>query len=277
MMPFPASPFPFESATDCRFGRLLRAQIKLGSGGANNRNPLRRFGQYVIVLTLEGEAEFVDEHGRMGMLQTGDFLFLFPEIAHAFGPKKGRHWSELFIVMNGPLCDFWRQTGFISPDRSIVKTQKVEYWRNRLAEVFAPHGPDSPSLMERRFMELGLVLADLTRQQTEAQIPLADQDWLSHARGLLEQGTLQRPTLEEIARQLSMSYQTFRKRFSALMRVSPARYRTRCVVMAACERLRDSAEPIKAIAQDLEFADEYHFSKRFKAVMGMAPGEFRRR
>ena len=126
-------------------------------------------------------------------------------------------------------------------------------------------------------MQLGVVLTDLTRQQAEAQIPLADQDWLSQARGLLEQGTLQRPALEEVARKLSMSYQTFRKRFSALMHVSPARYRTRCVVMAACERLRDSSAPIKAIAQDLEFADEFHFSKRFKAVMGMAPGEFRRR
>jgi methylphosphotriester-DNA--protein-cysteine methyltransferase len=61
------------------------------------------------------------------------------------------------------------------------------------------------------------------------------------------------------------------------LRGRAARRRTRCVVMEACERLRDSSAPMKAIAQELEFSDEFHFSKRFKDVMGMSPGEFRKR
>ncbi len=267
----------FQSAMDSRFGRIVHAAIKRNSTGANARSPLRRFGHYVVILSLEGEAEFVDEHGRSGTLRAGDLLFLFPEIAHAFGPGPGGYWSELYVILDGPLCDFWRRTGFISPDRPIVKTQQVEYWQNRLVDVLEQSGHDSSGLMEKRLMDLGSLLADLGRQVSEEGIPVGDRDWLSEARGLMSRATLQRPTLEQIAQQLSMSYQTFRKRFAALSGMSPARYRTKCVVMAACERLKSSDAPIKRIAQDLGFADEYHFSKRFKAVMGMSPGEFRRR
>ena len=41
--------------------------------------------------------------------------------------------------------------------------------------------------------------------------------------------------------------------------------------------LRDSALPVKEISEQVGFADQFHFSKRFKQYSGYSPAQFRAR
>ncbi len=43
----------------------------------------------------------------------------------------------------------------------------------------------------------------------------------------------------------------------------------------ACVLLRDHTLPFKAIAERTGFADEFHFSKRFRQIVGQPPGRYR--
>jgi transcriptional regulator GlxA family with amidase domain len=83
--------------------------------------------------------------------------------------------------------------------------------------------------------------------------------------------------LDALARQLGVSFESFRKGFRAATGKSPARYRSEKRVEAAAQLLASSCLSSKEIAQRLGFADECHFSKRFKQLTGVAPRDFRRR
>jgi AraC-like DNA-binding protein len=82
--------------------------------------------------------------------------------------------------------------------------------------------------------------------------------------------------MTDIARRVGLPYETFRKRFTEAMGVSPARYRTQKRIEAACQLLRFTPQLTnREAAEALGFADEFHFSRRFKEKVGVSPRQYR--
>jgi AraC-like DNA-binding protein len=79
-----------------------------------------------------------------------------------------------------------------------------------------------------------------------------------------------------VARDLGVSYETFRKGFQKQYGVSPVLYRTQRRLAVACRLLKLTTMTHQAIASHLGFSDEFHFSKRFKQIVGVGPREYRR-
>jgi AraC family transcriptional regulator len=52
-------------------------------------------------------------------------------------------------------------------------------------------------------------------------------------------------------------------------------YVRRLRIEQACRRLTHSTDPIAAIAAEAGFADQSHFARTFKRVVGMSPVQFR--
>jgi AraC-like DNA-binding protein len=73
-----------------------------------------------------------------------------------------------------------------------------------------------------------------------------------------------------------MSYSLFRKRFLQLTGTTPSQYRTVEIMRRACRRLLETDDPVYHIAADFGFHDAFHFSRRFKQVVGFSPCDFRR-
>ena len=71
------------------------------------------------------------------------------------------------------------------------------------------------------------------------------------------------------------SYERFRKRFAELKGVPPARYRLMRLVDQAGLLLTADDSPLRVIAGELGFCDEFHFSKLFKQRTGLSPSAFR--
>ena len=74
-----------------------------------------------------------------------------------------------------------------------------------------------------------------------------------------------------------MGYETFRKKFSRLEGVAPAKYRMRRLIDRACELMHEPELTNKQIAFKLGFANEFYFSRRFKQITGASPRTFRQR
>jgi AraC-like DNA-binding protein len=56
---------------------------------------------------------------------------------------------------------------------------------------------------------------------------------------------------------------------------TPLQLFTSMKIQRACQLLQSKNVTIKSIAYQLGFFDQYHFSKVFKQVMGVAPKNFR--
>jgi AraC-like DNA-binding protein len=157
--------------------------------------------------------------------------------------------------------------------------QPLDYWAKRFESVLgAPHetGQSTPLLEVCRLQE---VLAEIyagSLLATDA-MDTNDTQWLSRACMLLETDLANRRHPWQVAEHLKMDYERFRKRFTSLMGIPPAKFRNNRIIDRACEMMQSSALSDKQIALSLGFCDEFYFSKRFKQVVGVTPSVFRQR
>ena len=82
-------------------------------------------------------------------------------------------------------------------------------------------------------------------------------------------------TLEDLAKIAGLSVSHYCSVFKQKTAQTPMQLYTSMKIQRACQMLQNKAQTIKAIAYALGFFDQYHFSKVFKQVMGMAPKTFR--
>lgn len=84
-------------------------------------------------------------------------------------------------------------------------------------------------------------------------------------------------TVQELAQRAGLSRAAFSRRFSTLVGEPPLTYLTWWRMTIAAGLLRDSTDPLVAIAARVGYGSEFAFANAFKRHHGLAPGQFRRR
>ena len=83
-------------------------------------------------------------------------------------------------------------------------------------------------------------------------------------------------TLQTLASEVNVSRATLARRFGELVGQPPLTYLTRWRLDLAARRLKDTDEPIEAIARGVGYSSEYAFNRAFRRHRGVPPGRFRR-
>ncbi|MGH2562306.1 MAG: helix-turn-helix domain-containing protein [Thermomicrobiales bacterium] len=257
-------------------GTISLAGFNRHSVGVPKR-PMRVFGSFAIVYVVDGQAHYEDANGLTLLLEAGDLLVVFPELPHTYYPPESSHWSELYFVFDGPVFDLWRTTGLLDPHKPILHLEPVDLWLNHFESILgAPHRPGfAPSLVE--VSRLQLVLSEALLAGTRGGKLDEETSWFSRACSLLESDVSQEVDLRDVAGDLHMSYDGFRKRFQRLANVPPAKYRGIRLIDRACELMQQGALNDRQIAEHLGFCDEFYFSRRFKQITGCSPRAWRQR
>ena len=233
-------------------------------------HPMRVFGQYALVLQLHGSGLFRDALGTKREITAGDALWVFPEIPHFYGPRRGEIWDEIYICFSGAIFDFWRAQKILDPSRPVVQ---IAGWRplfDRLQSWCEKPRETEGALALAQTQELLAILAFFTPSFATA----TPQSWLETAKSRL-QSNLDAPlSPEAVARELGLGYESFRKSFSEKIGVSPAKFRDLARLEAAKVLLRREDMTQKIVAQSLGFRDEAHFSRRFRELSGQSPRQW---
>jgi AraC-like DNA-binding protein len=160
----------------------------------------------------------------------------------------------------------------------------------RVAEVFPPHALqaifdeliDSGQRLGRESVGLGEKLLEcLALKIAGARAPLEGAETLAfdtyqQARQHIAQSFARLRTLREISRECHVSGAHLCRLFRRYDRQSPYQYLLRLKMNAAAEKLARPGTLVKQVAQEMGFADPFHFSRAFKSVLGVSPVEFRR-
>ncbi len=253
----------------------LGAVTLAGQSRANrgiHRSSMRVLGSYALVYVLAGRSEFGDGRGLRRTLGAGDAFLLFPDVAHFYDPGVGEPWDDIWLVFNGPVFDGWRQEGLLDPADPVWHVEPVDFWRQRIAGVLT--GGSGPAAA---LVEVARLLALLAEMRVERAGGLASNEqepWLKAACARLEAADAA-PDWGEVARMCGLNYEQFRKKFTAATGVPPAQYRLAKRIDRAAARLRADDAPLKDIAAELGFCDEFHFSKLFKRRTGLSPSAYR--
>ena len=81
---------------------------------------------------------------------------------------------------------------------------------------------------------------------------------------------------EQIAHAIFISPSRLYKRFKAETGLSLGAYQDKLIIHQATVLLADRQLSLKEISQQLGFCDQYYFSRRFKAQMGITPSHYRK-
>ena len=83
-------------------------------------------------------------------------------------------------------------------------------------------------------------------------------------------------TLERLGEESGLSRSVLYERFVQFLSLSPMQYLVQWRMQLATSRLRDSDAKVIEIALDVGYESEAAFSRAFKRIVGLTPGEWRR-
>jgi AraC family transcriptional regulator len=129
----------------------------------------------------------------------------------------------------------------------------------------------SPMVIEGIALEL---LAEMSRSKTrlDAKCP----QWLEQIRELLHAHFAQRLTISELANAVNRHPVHVATQFRRIFHCTIGDYLRHLRIEAACRQIANSDHLLIQIALDCGFADQGHFSRVFKALLGITPSRYRR-
>ncbi|QYM80582.1 AraC family transcriptional regulator [Horticoccus luteus] len=261
------------AGTPTRLGSLtLAGQSRLNRGIA--RDSMRVLGSYALVYVLAGRAQFGDATGLKREVVAGDVFFLFPEVAHFYEPGASGPWDDVWLVFQGPVFDQWRRERLLDPADPVWHVEPVDVWRKKIMRVLTGGSTGGAAAL----VEVTRLLALLAEMRAAARGEFEHDQrpaWLQEACRRLESAAAV-PDWERFAGAFGFSYEQFRRKFSEGMGEAPARYRLARRIDRAAALLQAEERPLKQIAAELGFCDEFHFSKLFKRRTGLSPSAYRR-
>jgi len=117
------------------------------------------------------------------------------------------------------------------------------------------------------------LLVSTSRQQRIRNEPAPA--WLLRTVDFARARFLERPSLRDLGDVAGVSPAHFCREFRRLYGMTAAQYFRRLRLEWAAERLRKPDEPLAGIASAAGFADQSHFTRRFKQQFGVTPAAFR--
>lgn len=225
---------------------------------------------YKIVLVTEGDG-FLETAatGNRIRVDRGQSFVLFPGSWHSYAPDPQTGWVESWIECSGDAFNSLHDVGFLRPEQPIFRAN------SDLTTVFANiHRLAISDAVGYQpvLSALGLQLLALLCRKTPARRPA---DLVEDAKLMMMRHAGMTQPVEEIARELGISYSYFRKKFLQQTGGSAKQYQLGVRIQRACEMLAETDQPIKSIASILGFSSAYHFSTQFGRHVGQTPSDFR--
>ena len=251
----------------CRIDRTLDGTIEIARASAANRAFPARVTETLGICLKFGASHDVKADGR---------ALVYPSEALCIR-QPGCVWST---VATGPV-------GFLSIDipKSLLPTDLIAdrmlFGPRTALPAFARvveairraksqgHLDDLVTALVLALGESGAICAGELRQRLPARLS-------RKARATLEDLVAEPPSIVELARQLGTSRFALMRRFTADYGITPHAFVLRLRIDRARQRLAQGAE-LQEVAHDLGFADQAHFTRLFKRIVGLTPGDYARR
>ncbi len=258
-------------------GTIRLAGVNQGGFGVGRPpGPPRTLTCYSLCYVMKGSGLYSDARIASMTVGKGDLITYFPGHPHRCGTRPNEFWDELWFEFEGPAFDLLRDTKLLNPRQPVHHTQNCDHWFRRFFQLIPPlhlREKTPPQVTVSRFVSvLTEILAD---SEAAEESPVPRDDWLNSACELLARHDSPHGHPAAVARKLGFSYETFRKKFRAVIGFAPGRFHLDSRIDRAAALLHQGRFTIKEIAAQLDFCDEFYFSRCFKRRFGQSPRAFR--
>jgi AraC-like DNA-binding protein len=187
----------------------------------------------------------------------------------------GQSWNHRYVAFRGGLVDLWRNEGIWPPAPGPVESEVDRLVENFNRMLDAALGPGQRRVDHLRAVNLleGILLQIAPETKSAA---MDDPDAIDCIADRLASEPTRRFDYEALAEEFGISLSTLRKRFRKKMGLPIHQFVIQARLAQARKLLLTGSMPIKVVASQLGFRDVYYFSRQFKKLTGVAPGQFRR-
>ena len=229
---------------------------------------------YSCFLLLRGCGEYIAEDGERLPLQAGDLVQRIPGMIHSTRVEPDGQWLEFFISVSADFYEAEKNLGVlpgIPVRKNAFYTVDLDQYKSLVRRLKAATQNELPTIaleLERELLYM-FGYGKARNENTDKD------DYLQNVHDILEQNLDCEISMEKLAKEIHMGYESLRKDFRKKYGISPGKYRIEKKMEQAC-LLLESGIPIKEIAQMVGYEDVYSFSKQFTKTYHIAPGKYRK-
>jgi len=233
---------------------------------------------HALVYISHGRGIFESRQSARQPIEAGQVLFLFPGVWHRYRPEGETGWDEHWVGFDGEVARRWVKHQFFSPHQPVFRPGQEEKWLTLFTELIAVIKLNRPALQQ---VMAGFAAQMLGLLYSGQQAGLAGDDKallivqkaMAAMQSELESGL----DAQALARELNVSYSSFRHTFQQHTGSSPHQYLLELRLVCARNLLTQTPQSVKEIAQHVGFDDEHYFCRFFKLKTGLTPGQWRAR
>jgi AraC-like DNA-binding protein len=231
-----------------------------------------------LVLIEAGEGEFESRTVPLHAVTPGDVLLLPPRSWHRYRPRQAMGWTEVWMELEGPVIEQLERAGTFGREARVVRPASWKTLHGTWREIHARLTGDDVSTHDPERGALGLrALALVTEQLSRTDTTDPASVWVRVAEQRLAADLRDPPGVEQLARELGVSYTHFRREFRRITGLAPHRYLARLRLMQARRMLGSSSLTLEMMAERLGYSSAFHLSAAFKREFGESPRAWRRR
>lgn len=232
---------------------------------------LRKFKFYAISHMYEGAGFHYSPQSGFRNMNPGDCIITLPDVEHMYGAcDNPEHlpYVEDNICFAGPLADNLCRSG-------VLQTQIVNLGTERLLLPIMEKAldPSRDAQIEANLMLIEF-LSSLYRNKLQSS-----ESTLTQKFALLTREIQRNPSrwwsVKEMAEYCNICESYFRSAFQKHTGLAPKLYVDKIKMGIAIEKLMQNKVKIYELAQLLGYVDQYHFSRRFKQIIGLSPQQYR--
>lgn len=270
---------PFRCQVHClhnsqKGDRLNAAPINICWANTEKQEPpaeevFRYFEYYSFSHMYDGSGFFTTPNGSRIPLHAGQGVLIAPGFIHYYGSNPETFFAEDNICFYGSMPDYLFQHHFLTS--GIMEIGSVRVLQPIIKQV------ENAAELDR--IEAGIRLMQLLIELSRGSSPeksVANE--LEHFNALLQ--TINSSpgmwwSIAEMCHYANLSASRLRTLFKEQTGFLPKQYLDHIKINQARELLHSCDWSLGQIAKHLGYEDVYHFSRRFKALVGVSPNQFR--
>ncbi|MCE5271214.1 AraC family transcriptional regulator [bacterium] len=229
----------------------------------------RYFQFYGLSHLIEGAGWYWSTEQTLMPVEKGQAMLSTPGFVQDYAGT-GTEYVQDALCFCGPVADHLYRSGVIRD--GVIDIGPT---RRLLPIIEQAADPSFPAQIKANLM-LQCLLVELYFERLAAR-PRQSHASIDNLLGLLRSNPERWWTAPQMAELCNLSVSQFRRLFLKTTGYLPKSYIDRLKVQHACELLCGSGLCVAEVALRLGYSDPFHFSRRFKAVTGLAPLEYRRR
>jgi AraC family transcriptional regulator len=233
------------------------------------RTPLHYHELAHFSLLLQGG--YWEEYGkRQVTYQPLSIVFHPPrEVQRGEVAKSGARCFHVEIAQQW--MDRLKEHGKVPPDAVDIHAGEIVWLATRLYREFQAGNVASPLVIEGIILEM---MGLLVREQGVGE--RREPKWLAAVVARLHEEFSQPLTIDEMAADLGVSPVRLSRTFRRFYGEPLGDYLRRIRVQFACQKLADPEADLAQVGVEAGFADQSHFTRIFRRVTGLTPGDFRK-